>query len=117
LGVKNEKVYLFYSKLTENTSGVKNDKIIYTDDFRLDNNYPNPFNPSTKIDYVMKKSAFVKIIFCDIPGKEIKTLVNEKVPMGNRSVTFNTGSLADAVYFIKMITDSYIDVKKCVLLK
>ncbi len=57
--------------------------------FRLFDNYPNPFNPTTQIKYAVNKAGNVKVVIYNILGKEIKTLVNEYTSAGNYSVTWN----------------------------
>jgi hypothetical protein len=75
------------------------------EDFRLDHNYPNPFNPSTIIGYSLPYGGFVSLKVFDVLGKEIASLVNEFQNAGNYKVTFNgqrtTGNLqlSSGVYF------------------
>ena len=90
--------------------------------YALSQNYPNPFNPSTKIKFDIPKSSYVKLIVYDILGREIKILVNEKLNAGKFEVNWPapTGDGSDypsGVYFYKLITDDFVDVKKMVLIK
>jgi hypothetical protein len=85
--------------------------------FSLSQNYPNPFNPVTQIKYTVPKTSMVKMIIYDAIGREVITLVNDvKVP-GNYSVPFDASNLASGVYFYKMETSDFTDVKKMVVLK
>ena len=86
-------------------------------EFKLYNSYPNPFNPSTKIKFDIPKSSYVKLIVYDVLGREIKTLVNEKLNAGRYEVEFEATSYPSGVYFYKMVTDNYVSIKKMVLLK
>lgn len=85
--------------------------------FTLKQNYPNPFNPLTKIQYSIPKSENVKIIVYDFLGREITTLVNEFQNTGNYEFVFDGNGLASGVYFYKLISDSFKETKKMLLLK
>jgi len=83
----------------------------------LHNNYPNPFNPSTNISYVIAQNGFVSLKIYTASGKEVAVLVNEKQAKGNHMVTFNASSLPSGVYFYRLKVDTDSVVKKMVLLK
>ena len=85
--------------------------------YKLFNNYPNPFNPSTKIKFDIPKSSFVKITVYDITGSEVKTLVNEVLQPARYDIEFNPGSLTSGIYFYKLTTNEYTATKKMVLVK
>lgn len=85
--------------------------------FELAQNYPNPFNPITRIKYSVPKQSFVSIKIYDVLGREVKTLVNEMRTAGNYEVDFNASYLASGVYFYRMESGDFTDVKKFVLLK
>lgn len=83
----------------------------------LKNNYPNPFNPSTVIEYAIPKNSFVTLKIYDNLGREIYTLVNENKQAGKYSVDFNAGNLAAGVYFYRLSFENFSSVKKMVLIK
>jgi chitinase len=86
--------------------------------YYLYNNYPNPFNPSTTINYSIPKTSFVTIKVYDILGKEKATLVNEEKSPGNYSVQFSLkGSYASGVFFYRMQAGSFVETKKLILMK
>ena len=90
--------------------------------FLLGNNYPNPFNPVTTLTYSVPKInhqpyAHVKIIVYDALGRLITTLVDETKTAGNYSATFNAGNLSSGIYFYKIVSGSYSEIKKMVLLR
>lgn len=86
--------------------------------FSLSQNYPNPFNPTTTIRYqIAKKNADVKLVVYNILGKEVVTLVNEKESPGYYEVNFDASNLPTGIYFYKLMTDSYSETKKMVLIK
>lgn len=86
-------------------------------EIKLYQNYPNPFNPRTTIKYSLKKKSFVKIKIFDILGKEVVTLVNEEKDLGNHKTSFDATNLSSGVYFYKLKTHNFIDIKKMILLK
>ena len=81
-------------------------------------NYPNPFNPTTKINYDLPKDSKVTLVIYDILGRQITKLVNgELQKAGAYSITFNGQSLASGVYFYRIVSDKFVQVKKMVLIK
>lgn len=85
--------------------------------FSLKQNYPNPFNPSTKINYELKSSGFVSIKVYDVMGKEVSELVNEKQTTGSYEVTFDGTNLPSGVYYYRLETEGFSEVKKMSLIK
>ncbi len=85
--------------------------------YKLNLNYPNPFNPTTTISFSIPKTSLTKLIIYDVLGREIVKLVNEVKEPGNYSVTFNANNLASGVYFYRLESGSFIDVKKMLLIK
>jgi hypothetical protein len=90
--------------------------------YQLSNNYPNPFNPSTKIKYQIPERSFVTLKVYDVLGNEITTLVNEEKPAGNYEVEFNVGQdsspdIASGIYFYQLKADNYVETKKMILLR
>ncbi|MCX6162602.1 MAG: T9SS type A sorting domain-containing protein [Ignavibacteriae bacterium] len=93
-------------------------------EYKLSQNYPNPFNPVTKINFDIPvchsgegRNLFVSLIIYDALGRKIETLVNQKMNAGSYSVDFNGAYLSGGVYFCRMQSDGFSDVKKLVLLK
>jgi hypothetical protein len=80
-------------------------------------NYPNPFNPSTSIKYQVESIKLIKLIVYDILGKEIVTLVNEKLSPGTYDVNFDGSNLPSGIYFYKLETGNFSDIKRMVLIK
>jgi len=85
--------------------------------FTLQQNFPNPFNPSTQIKFSVPEAANVKIIVTDILGREIVTLVNDNLNAGNYTVNFDAEALSSGVYFYTLITDDFKQSKKMILMK
>ncbi len=85
--------------------------------FALNQNFPNPFNPSTQISYEVPRNAFVRIDLYDMLGRFVKSLVNEEKEGGSYEVTLNAGGIASGVYAYKMQSGRFVEVRRCVLLK
>jgi hypothetical protein len=83
----------------------------------LSQNYPNPFNPVTKIDYAIKTDGKVSIIVYDIIGREVTRLVDEIKTAGYYSAEFNASSLSSGVYFYKITSPEFSQVKKMLIVK
>ncbi len=80
-------------------------------------NYPNPFNPTTNISYELPKESNVLIKIYNVYGQEIRTLKNEKQPMGYYYITFDGTGLPSGVYFYKIEVGDFREVKKMVMLR
>ncbi len=78
---------------------VKEENISQPATFALSQNYPNPFNPNTTIQYSIPESGMVELKVYDVLGREVKTLINGFVEVGNHSVNFNASNLSSGVYF------------------
>jgi hypothetical protein len=85
--------------------------------FALYQNFPNPFNPSTTINFIIPKSSFVNLKVYSMLGKEIARLVNEEKPAGTYEVDFNGSNLPSGVYFYRLQAGSFVEAKKMILLK
>ena len=92
--------------------------------FFLNQNFPNPFNPSTKISYQIQASlnpsqggTLVTLKVYDILGKEVATLVNKEQTTGTYEVNFDASNLPSGVYIYKMKAGEYVETKKMILLK
>jgi len=87
--------------------------------FKLSQNYPNPFNPSTTIKFDIPKSEFTTLSVYDINGREIRSIVNEKLNPGSYEYEFSAGdyNLSSGVYIYKLVSGSYSDKKRMILIK
>ncbi len=93
-------------------------------DYQLSNAYPNPFNPTTSIDYNVANPGTVSIIIYDMLGREVKELVNEFVMPSNEAYTVmwdgtnNSGSLVSSgTYFYRMMSSDFVDTHTFTLMK
>ena len=85
--------------------------------YELNDNYPNPFNPSTNISYELAAGGFTTLKIYDMLGKEVASLVNEKQDAGSYIVQWNASSFSSGVYFYKLQTNGFIQTKRMILTK
>jgi hypothetical protein len=85
--------------------------------FELKENYPNPFNPSTTIEFSIPTSGLVELTVYDITGRAVKTLQQGYLTAGNHQVTFAAKNLASGAYFYALKSQGFQDVKKMLLVK
>lgn len=86
-------------------------------DYTLDQNFPNPFNPTTIISYTIPKDGMVTLKIFDALGREVETLVNERQTVGRYSVNFDASRLSSGVYFYRLVSGNYVSTKKMLLMK
>ncbi len=85
--------------------------------FSLSQNFPNPFNPSTVINYQIPSGGKVTLMVYDILGREVRTLVNDRQSAGSHSVVFHGAGLSSGVYFYTLRAAGRSETKKLLLLK
>lgn len=134
-----ETVYSFSYKDTKNENGVYFYRLTLTDardaalsneelklgisdipDFKLHQNTPNPFNPSTLISYELKSPSSVKLTVFTMTGQLVAKLIDEQQTAGNYTVEFNAMNypeLSTGIYFYKLETQYSQDIKKMILAK
>jgi enterochelin esterase family protein len=98
------------------TSDVKKEEIVPRE-FVLAQNFPNPFNPNTKIRYSIPHQSDVLIKVYDILGREVETLLSEEKPSGIYEITWYAENLPSGVYFYQIKAGDFVETKKMVLMK
>lgn len=102
--------------IVQNPVSVDDEKLM-ADKFELMQNFPNPFNPSTKIEYRISDRSFVSLKVYNILGDEIATLVNEEKQTGVYNVNFDATGLSSGMYLYKLQAGSFVEMKKMILLR
>ncbi|MCB0720932.1 MAG: T9SS type A sorting domain-containing protein [Ignavibacteriae bacterium] len=97
-------------------TGIENNSSI-PDKYALYNNYPNPFNPTTKIKFDIPKSGVVRLAIYDILGRQVSTLVNNELSAGRYEMEWNAGSYSSGIYFYRIEADGFVEVKRMTLVK
>ncbi len=86
-------------------------------EFRMEQNFPNPFNPSTQIKFQIAEASHVRLDIYDILGNKVATLVDEPKATGIYSVTWNAGKFASGVYIYQIFAGEFSATKKLLLVK
>ncbi|MBE2218651.1 MAG: exo-alpha-sialidase [Ignavibacteria bacterium] len=87
------------------------------EEYSLSQNYPNPFNPTTTMKFALPLSEIVRLSIYDILGREIETLVNEKLAAGSYSVNWDASGYPSGLYFYRLESDNFTETRKMVLIK
>src|SRR5690606_41585376 len=100
-------------------TGVPQNASVNLNSYKLDQNFPNPFNPSTTIKFELPAdvSGLVKLAVYDITGKEIAVLANGALKTGAYEYTWNAEAFSSGVYFYTLKTKGGIITKKMLLVK
>jgi hypothetical protein len=85
--------------------------------FRLEQNFPNPFNPSTVIRFSLSSTKYVTLKLYGVTGEEIETLVNGVKPSGTHEVEWNAAGFASGIYIVRLSTDESQAARKMILMK
>jgi hypothetical protein len=85
--------------------------------FALGRNYPNPFNPATRIEYSLPEGAHVRLTVGTVLGEEVRTLVDEYQPAGTKSLTFDASDLPSGVYICRMQAGDFTASRKMMLMR
>jgi hypothetical protein len=85
--------------------------------FQLSQNYPNPFNPSTNISFELPVSSLVSLKIFDLLGREVASVVNEKLEAGRYTKKLDASGLTSGVYFYRLQADGYVATRKLLLLR
>ncbi len=85
--------------------------------FKLYNNYPNPFNPTTVVRYDLPTTSKVVLKVYDVLGREVATIVNAKQPAGSYKLDLNMSRYASGLYFLRLSAGQYVRTQKMMLLK
>jgi subtilisin family serine protease len=103
--------------LMQNLTGIHGNNGEVPANFKLYQNYPNPFNPATVIAFDMPKDGFASLKIYNTIGQEVAELVNGIVKAGSYQKVFNAKDLPSGIYFYKLVTDNFSEVKKMSLIK
>jgi hypothetical protein len=107
--VKGSYTYAPVTALNEDLSSINS--------YSLSNNYPNPFNPSTKITYSIPERENVSLKVFDLLGSEVVELVKGEIETGTYDINFNASNLPSGVYFYRLQAGSFVQTRKMILLK
>jgi len=108
-----------YSFILHSTpiTGVENNVPTVVEGFRLMQNFPNPFNPSTNISFHIPSKSYVSLEIFDILGREVTKLVSGEMEAGDHSVTWDASAMSTGTYFYRFQSGNFVDTKKLALIK
>jgi len=108
-----------YSFILHSTpvTGVESNPPTVVEGFRLLQNFPNPFNPSTNISFHIPSKSYVSLQIFDILGREVTKLVSAEMEAGDHSVIWNASAMSTGTYFYRLQTGDFVETKKLVLIK
>jgi uncharacterized lipoprotein YddW (UPF0748 family) len=86
-------------------------------EYQLSQNYPNPFNPTTAISFQLPAASKTRIVVYDLLGREVAVLVDDFMPTGSYTITWNAGSVASGVYLCRMTAGGFAATRRMVLLR
>lgn len=109
-------VLQFADQLMLNSTTEVSDDLSPTD-YSLSQNFPNPFNPATIINYSIKHQGHVHLSIYNILGQEVLTLVNKSLPAGKYSASLNATNLTSGTYIYKLTSGDFLSHKKMILMK
>lgn len=87
------------------------------DVFKLYTNYPNPFNPTTKIKFDLPKDCFTRLIIYDVVGREVIRLTDQQMKAGRYEFEWNASNYSSGIYFYRITAGSFVQTRKMVLVK
>ena len=85
--------------------------------YELSQNFPNPFNPTTSIQFSLPEASKVKLVVYNIIGEQVAELVNKNMEAGYHNVQFNAGNLNSGIYIYKIEANNFTQIRKMMLLK
>jgi hypothetical protein len=115
-GYKNPSLRWDSSMVSISVTNVDDNKLNPTE-FKLFDNYPNPFNPSTTLRYSIPQASFTTLKIYDELGREVVTLVNETKSAGIYEVEFNASNLSSGIYYYTLQAGSFSKTNKMILMK
>ncbi|MBK7106956.1 MAG: metallophosphoesterase [Ignavibacteriae bacterium] len=98
-------------------SNTEKNESILVDEYKLFNNYPNPFNPTTTIQFDIKESSYVNLRVFNNLGELVEELHNGNLNRGRYTINFDASNLSSGMYYYRVKAGNFVDIKKMLLLK
>ncbi|HMB89503.1 MAG TPA: fibronectin type III domain-containing protein [Rhodothermales bacterium] len=106
-----------FTTMTSDNTAVERVGVGIPEHFALEANYPNPFNPETRISYAVPTTAHVRLAVYDALGREVAVLVNEGQVAGHYETTFEGSGLPSGVYLYRITAGTFSETRRMLLLK
>jgi PKD repeat protein len=98
-------------------SGAAAKTAVLPEGYRLDQNFPNPFNPSTEIAFAIPEPMHVKLSVYNVVGQHVMTLVDGELPAGDHQVSFDGSSVGSGIYLYRLEAGDVVSTKKMIMIK
>ena len=92
-------------------------QVVIPEVYSLSQAYPNPFNPTTTLNFAIPVDNEVTLSIYNLQGRKVATLINGNMKVGYHSVVWDANSYASGVYFVKMVAGEYLKTQKLMLIK
>ncbi|MHA2054462.1 MAG: T9SS type A sorting domain-containing protein [Candidatus Hodarchaeales archaeon] len=99
------------------TTDIESHDLVIATAFRLEDNYPNPFNAATTIEYGLSEPTYITLEIYDILGRRVETFICEERPAGYHQVVWDAKDKSFGMYFYRIQAGDYTKTRKMVLLK
>jgi hypothetical protein len=109
--------FILSFRTAKSSTGIAQHNDLLPTEYELAQNFPNPFNPKTDIQFSLPRSSRTTLKIYDILGREVATLLNDNLAAGRYSVSFDASSLPSGVYFYRIVASEFSAVKKMMLTK
>ena len=96
---------------------IQSESSLYPHELSIIRNYPNPFNPTTRITYGLPINSDVQVIVYDMSGKQIQSLLNDFQSPGYHSINWDASSYPSGMYFAEIKAGKHVRTKKLMLIK
>jgi hypothetical protein len=117
ISFSSDRIGNFYILTGDSPTSINDETSSLISDYTLEQNHPNPFNPTTTINYSIPKEELVKLKLYNALGEEVSILVNEMKQAGKYKYKLDATSLTSGIYFYRLKAGSYVETKKMILLK
>ena len=108
---------IIYELRSQLVTGISNNPATVLAGYSLLQNYPNPFNPSTTIKFSLSKTMHVTLSIYNSMGQEVSKLISKDMNSGVYTTEWNASGFASGIYFYRIQTGSFVEIKKMILLK
>jgi hypothetical protein len=98
-------------------TGIDGEKESIITEYKLNQNYPNPFNPATNIEFTLTKPGYTTLEIYNTLGQPVATLIDGLMSSGHHQITFTADGYTSGIYFYKLTSGNFTQVKKMMLLK
>ncbi len=117
-GVDSTAIWIYKKfDITDFLTSIEDGDEVVAGGFELYQNFPNPFNPSTKIEFFVDRTMDVTLEVFNVLGEKVATLVNGKVKPGKHEVVFEANNLASGIYMYRLKAGDQVKTRKMMLMK